>query len=45
MTAIDDLASLGKQDPFFYELDKVCKANRGLWSAKAEKMLLEHFGE
>lgn len=45
MTAIDDLASLGKQDPFFYELNKVCKANRGLWSAKAEKMLLEHFGE
>lgn len=43
MTAIDDFATLGETDPFFYELDKVCKANNGLWSAKAEKMLLEHF--
>jgi len=24
-------------------LDAVCKANKGLWSSEAEKMLLEHF--
>ncbi len=25
MTAIDDFAKLGEQDPFFKELDAVCK--------------------
>lgn len=43
MTAIEDFGKLGEKDPFFKELDEVCKANKGLWSAKAEKMLLEHF--
>lgn len=43
MTAIDDFAILGEQDPFFKELDAVCKKNKGLWSSAAEKMLLEHF--
>lgn len=43
MTAIEDFGKLGETDPFFAELDKVCRENRGLWSAKAEKMLLEHF--
>lgn len=43
MTAIEDFEKLGETDPFFAELDKVCKANKGLWSAQAEKMLLEHF--
>ncbi|MFR3293160.1 MAG: hypothetical protein ACLTQJ_08520 [[Clostridium] innocuum] len=36
-------AKLGEQDPFFKELDAVCKKNRGLWSAEAEKILLKHF--
>ncbi len=45
MTAIEDFGKLGEKDPFFKELDEVCKANKGLWSAKAEKMLLEHFGQ
>lgn len=45
MTAIEDLASLADKDPFFLELDKVCRENRGLWSAKAERMLLDHFAE
>ncbi len=45
MTAIEDFGKLGEMDPFFKELDEVCKANKGLWSAKAEKMLLEHFGQ
>lgn len=43
MTAIEDFGKLGETDPFFQELDAVCKANKGLWSAQAEKMLLEHF--
>lgn len=43
MTAIDDLASLGKTDPFFYKLDACCKEHKGLWNAEAEKMLLNHF--
>lgn len=43
MTAIEDFGKLGESDPFFAELDKVCKKNKGLWSAEAEKMLLEHF--
>ncbi len=43
MTAIEDFAKLGEEDPFFLELDAVCKKNKGLWSAEAEKMLLEHF--
>ena len=43
MTAIEDFGKLGESDPFFKELDEVCKANKGLWSAKAEKMLLEHY--
>lgn len=43
MTAIEDFGKLGESDPFFKELDEVCKANKGLWSAQAEKMLLEHY--
>lgn len=43
MTAIENFGKLGESDPFFKELDAVCKANKGLWSSEAEKMLLEHF--
>ena len=43
MTAIEDFAKLGEQDPFFQKLDEVCRKNKGLWSGEAEKMLLEHF--
>ena len=43
ITAIDDFGKLGEQDPFFKELDAVCQRNKGLWSAEAEKLLLEHF--
>ena len=25
------------------ELDKCCKAHKGLWNAEAEKMILKHF--
>ena len=36
-----DFEKLGKEDPFFARLDGLCKANHGLWSAEAEKYLLE----
>lgn len=44
LTAIDDFEKLGKTDPLFAKLDAACKENRGMWSAKAEKILFEHFG-
>lgn len=25
------------------EMDKCCKAHKGLWNAEAEKMILKHF--
>lgn len=40
LTAIDDFAEKGKTDPLFIELDKLCKANKGLWNGEAEKYLL-----
>lgn len=44
LTAIDDFEELGKTNPLFAKLDAACKENRGMWSAKAEKILFEHFG-
>ena len=44
LTAIEDLGKLADQDPFFADLDAVCKKNHGLWSAEAERMILAHFG-
>jgi len=41
LTAISDFGKLGKDDPFFAKLDELCKKNNGLWSAEAEKYLLE----
>lgn len=43
LTAIEDFGKLGETDPLFKKLDAVCKKNRGLWSAEAEKILFEHF--
>lgn len=40
LTALNDLAELGKNDPVFAELAKLVEANKGLWSAEAEKYLL-----
>jgi threonine dehydrogenase-like Zn-dependent dehydrogenase len=40
LTAISDFAEKGKTDSMFAELDKLVKANNGLWCAKAEKYLL-----
>lgn len=44
LTAIEDFGKLGETDSLFKKLDEVCKKNRGLWSAEAEKILFEHFG-
>ena len=38
--SIDDFAEKGKTDPLFAELDKICRAHKGLWNAEAEKYLL-----
>lgn len=42
LTAIADFGKLGESDPFFAKLDELCKKNNGLWSAEAEKYLLEN---
>ena len=44
MTAIADFEEKGKTDPFFAELDRICKANNGLWCPEAEKYLLKTKG-
>ncbi len=43
LTAIADFETLGKDDERFEALDKLVKQNNGLWSADAEKYLLENF--
>lgn len=43
LTAISDFEKLGKQDERFAILDKLVKENNGLWSADAEKYLLNNF--
>lgn len=40
MTAIADFEKLGKTDPFFKDLDEICKKHNGLWSDEAEKYVL-----
>ncbi|MFA6815299.1 MAG: zinc-binding dehydrogenase [Lentisphaeria bacterium] len=40
LVAIADFAELGKTNPVFAELDKICKANNGLWSYEAEQIVL-----
>lgn len=44
LTAIEDFTKLGETDELYAKLDKVCKANRGLWSAEAENILFAHYG-
>lgn len=43
LTAIDDFAELGKEDPLFAALADACDKNRGLWCKEAEDILLKHF--
>ena len=40
LTAIADFEELGKTNPMFAELDRMCKANNGLWNPEAEAYLL-----
>lgn len=42
LTAIADFEELGKADPLFKELAKLVAENNGLWSAAAEKYLLQN---
>ena len=42
LTALEDFGKLGESDPFFAELAHITQEHNGLWSAEAEKHLLEH---
>jgi threonine dehydrogenase-like Zn-dependent dehydrogenase len=42
LTAIDDFAEAGKEEPLFAELARICAKTGGLWSAEAERYLLSH---
>mgnify|MGYP006922416806 CR=1 FL=1 len=33
LTAIDAFGEKGRTDPLFAELDKICKAHKGMWNA------------
>lgn len=45
LTAIDDFAALGKNDPFFAELAKLVEKTKGLWNLEAEAFLLKNAPE
>ncbi len=42
LTAIADFAVLGKTDPMFAELARLCAAHNGLWNVEAENYLLNY---
>ncbi len=42
MVAIEDFEELGKNDLLYRELNRIVKANGGLWCAEAEQYLLEN---
>lgn len=42
LTALEDFAQKGKQDPLFAALDAIIRKTNGLWSAEAEAYLLEN---
>jgi L-sorbose 1-phosphate reductase len=44
LTPLDGFAVLGESDPFFAELDRLVKTNKGLWNIEAEAYLLNHYG-
>ena len=41
LTAIADFEELGKADPLFKELAKICHRHNGFWNVEAERYLLE----
>ncbi|MFW5689200.1 MAG: zinc-binding dehydrogenase, partial [Spirochaetota bacterium] len=42
LVAIDDFAERGRDDPFYARLADICGANNNLWSAEAERYVLEN---
>jgi len=42
LTAIEDMAELGKDDPFMADLAEIVARHNGLWNAEAEKYVLSH---
>jgi len=42
LTEIADFAALGETYVFFTKLARITNANNGLWSAQAEKYMIEH---
>jgi threonine dehydrogenase-like Zn-dependent dehydrogenase len=42
LTAIDDFAELGKEEPFYRELGEITAQTNNLWSLEAEAYVLEH---
>ena len=42
LTAIADFEELGKDNPLFKELAKICNRHNGFWNVEAEKYLLEN---
>ncbi|RIH66050.1 L-sorbose 1-phosphate reductase [Mariniphaga sediminis] len=45
LTAIDDFAEKGKNDPFYADLANLVSKTKGLWNLEAEKYLLENAPE
>lgn len=41
LTPISDFEELGKSDPLFAELARICSAHNGLWNLEAEHFLLQ----
>jgi hypothetical protein len=42
LTAIEDFEEMGRDDPLFAELARICAKAGGLWNAEAERYLLAH---
>lgn len=42
MIAVDELGQWAEKDPLYAELDRIVRANGGLWCAEAEAYLLAH---
>ena len=45
LTALLEFEEKGKTDPMFAKLSAIVNKNNGLWSAEAEKVLLENARE
>jgi len=45
LTAIDNFAEKGENDPFYKKLAEICARHQGLWNTEAEKYLLDNAPE